>query len=181
MKVKAKIKGKLIRGAGKSILIFGAKQLWRAMLRTTLWGDCECAVDGNPLDNKEDIPYWCATESGSEYTENSYSNSTTVSYEMLTKSIFVGKTGKTTTDESGRYSFSHKIAIGYLINVSLKSKDLHNHTSDPSKQVIRVGEYEKTEKALSTGNVFLAVVPVSWEQIQQNFTVNPKNVTDPCD
>ena len=187
MTVRADVKGKIKGGAkwgGKVIAIIIAKQVWRAALRTSLWGDCECAKDGDPLDNKEKLPFWCwvENESGSqgEWVKDTRFNTTIVEYEVLkANNFFIKKKRRVLTSDSGRYIFSHKVPIGYVINVTLVSDDMHYHI-DPNHP--HICKYKAIEKAVDTGNVTLEVIPKDWgDDIQVNFTVKPDSVHDPCD
>ena len=102
-------------------------------------------------------------------------------YEVLkANNFFIKKTRSAFTTNAGRYTFAHKVPIGYLINVTLVSDDMHFH---PGKQnPPRICKYKAIEKAVDTGNVALEVIPKDWEEhIQVNFTVKPDSVHDPCD
>lgn len=112
MTVRADVKGKIIKGGGKIIAAILLKQAWRAILRTSMWGDCECADDNNPLDNKEDLPFWCWIEDDSQgqWVKDTRFNTTIVEYEVLkANNFFIKKKRKEFTNDAGRYIFTNKV------------------------------------------------------------------------
>ncbi len=174
MNVQVNVKGALKIG-GKVVAIILVKQLWRATLTTTLFGSCECAIDGDPLDNRENLVFWCWVqeegESGSkpegEWVSDTRFNATTVEYEVLKiNNIFANKKDKVLTNNAGFYSFPNQIPIGYFMDVTLKSDDMHLHGDDPipGNRPIRICKYENKEKKVDTGDVALEVIPVQWNQ-----------------
>ncbi len=192
MNVEVRVSG-LVTWIGKGIIIIGAKQVWRALLTTTLFGNCKCATDGDALDNRENLIFWCWVEeegeSGSEpegeWVSDTRSNTTIVEYQVLKISnIFAKKTDKVKTNNSGFYIFDNQIPIGYFMHVTLKADDMHYHGDDPipANRPLRVCYYEATERFVDTGNVAFEVVPVNyWDSIQVDFNADSSEDFDPCE
>ena len=183
MMVQAVING-ILKSGGKTVAVFVLNQMWRATLRTTLTGLCKCKEDKNPLDNKEGLPFtcWIENESGSGLIQqnNTTFNRTTVEWKYAKGfNLFVWG-GRTDTNNVGRYTFANQVPIGYLIDVTLNSTDMHYHGANENNRPLRVCMYEKTIKAVDTGTV-LIVVPIWWPgTIHEHFTVTPDEHHDPC-
>lgn len=108
-------------------------------------------------------------------------NTTLIEYEVLkANNILIKKKRRAFTNNVGRYIFSHKVPIGYLINVTLESDDMHYHGN--TVRPLYICKYKHTVKAVDTGNVILEMIPTVWDQdIQVNFSLAPDSVHDPCD
>ena len=181
--VTASIKGAILKGGIRFGALFIFDRIWTGILRGTVWGYCQCADDGDELDNKRSVAYTCTVESESgsqdeqqtDYRDNSTSVKWTVSTVTLTDE------GTDWTTVHGKYSFPNDVPFGFDVTLWLKSDDLHDHGQCGQATQKLVCKYQEDTNIGKIGRTILRWIPRDWDRFQHNFNESPVTTYDPCD